>query len=333
MSATTSMHSITLEATTVNSSAAQSPKHPSMILFGATSILGFNLARLFPRTILPFVTPGNRAPSLRHWPVLKLEDCAWPKTLFHRHQPDFLLYCHAVCDVPKCEAAPEWTREINVDHVRRVLAALPAATRLIYVSSDHVFGGDGAYDEASSPCPISAYGRTRVEAETLVLNRKGSLVIRVGLPIGPSPNGRTGHLDWLRYRIQRKLPITIVHDECRSVVWAGDLALRVMQLARSAETGIRHITAARTVSRVELANYLLSESRISANFTRESRRERAAPHLGRVELATVYHGELSRPLPSVLDGESILGGLHSFGRIDGFQECRRRRNRQIALEA
>ena len=303
------MYSIALEDTTnrVNSAAAQSPMHPSMILFGATSILGFNLARLFPRTILPFVTPGSRAPSLRHWPVLNLEDRAWPKALFQQCQPDFLLYCHAVCDVPKCEAAPEWACEINVEHVRRVLAALPAATRLIYVSSDHVFGGDDTYDEASSPCPISVYGRTRVEAETLVLSRQGSLVIRVGLPIGPSPNGRTGHMDWLRYRLGRNLPITIVHDEYRSVVWATDLALRVMQLARSAETGIRHVTAARAVSRVELANYLLSKSRISATFSRESRRERAAPHIGRVELATIHRGELSRPLPSVLDGESLLG--------------------------
>ncbi len=203
---------------------------------------------------------------------------------------------------------------------------------MIYVSSDHVFGGDGVYDEASSPCPISAYGRTRVEAESLVLNRTGSLVIRVGLPIGPSPNGRTGHMDWLRYRIGRSLPITIVHDEYRSVVWATDLALRVMQLARSAETGIRHVTAARAVSRVELANYLLSECRISANFTRESRHERSAPHIGRVELATVYHGELFRPLPSVLDGKSFLGGLLSSDRIDGFQERVRRGNHQRSLE-
>ncbi|MGH7854294.1 MAG: SDR family oxidoreductase [Candidatus Binatia bacterium] len=324
------MNSIALQDTKskVDLTATQPLMHPSMILFGATSILGFNLARLFPRTILPFVTPGSRAPSLRRWPVLKLEDCAWPEALFHQHQPDFLLYCHAVCDVPKCEAAPEWAREINVEHVRRVLAALPASTRLIYVSSDHVFGGDGTYDEASSPCPISVYGRTRVEAETLVLRRKGSLVIRVGLPIGPSPNGRTGHVDWLRYRIQRKLPITIVHDEYRSVVWAGDLALRVMQLAQSGETGIRHVTATRAVSRVELANYLLSESRTSANFSRESRHERAAPHIGRVELATIYRGELCRPLSSVLDGESFLGSLPIFERIDRFQERGRRRSPQ-----
>ena len=311
MSATTSMHPIAFDDTKskVHSAAAQSLMHPSMILFGATSILGFNLARLFPETILPFVTPGSRAHSLRHWPVLKLEDGAWPDALFKQHEPDTLLYCHAVCDVPKCEAASEWAREINVQHVRRVLAALPARTRLIYVSSDHVFGGDGAYDEESPPCPISVYGRTRVEAEGLILNRADSLVIRVGLPIGPSPNGRAGHWDWLRYRIGRNLPVTIVHDEYRSVVWASDLALRVMQLAEGAATGIHHVTATRAISRIELANYLLSLAGVTASFSRESRHDRCAPHLGRVELATVYRGESSQPLPSVLDGRTGSGVL------------------------
>src|SRR5574341_476775 len=215
----------------------------STLLFGATSILGFNLARLFPQTVLPFVTRANRARPIRQWPVLNLEDPVWPETVFNQYQPNLLLYCHAVCDVPKCEAAPEWAREINIEHLRRVIARLPEKSRLVYVSSDHVFGGDGVYDEDSPPCPISVYGRTRVEAEELVLSRPGSLVIRAGLSIGPSPNGRAGHWDWLRYRIERGLPVTIVHDEYRSVVWADDLALRVMRLAESGETGVRHVAA------------------------------------------------------------------------------------------
>lgn len=281
--------------------------HPSAFLFGATSILGFNLARLFPESILPFVTPGNHARSSRPWPVLKLDDASWPETLFKQHQPEVLLYCHAVCDVPKCEAAPDWAREVNVEHIRRLLPALPEKTRLIYVSSDHVFGGDGVYDENSLPCPISDYGRTRVAAEELVLARRDSLIIRVGLAIGHSFNGRTGHWDWLRYRIRRNLPVTIVHDEYRSVVWADDLAKRVMQLAKSAETGIRHISASRAVSRVELANYLLSLLGETADYSCESRHQRSAPHLGRVELATIYRDKLFEPLPCVVDDSRTIG--------------------------
>jgi dTDP-4-dehydrorhamnose reductase len=271
------------------------------LLFGATSILGYTLARRFPERILPFITPGSHAKSVRHWPMLKLDEPVWLASVFERCSPDVLLYCHAVCDVPKCEAAPDWAREINVEHVRRMLAALPAHTRLVYISSDHVFGGDGVYDEAAPPCPISVYGRTRVDAEKLALQRPGSLVIRVGLPIGPSPNGRTGHWDWLRYRLAKNLPVTIVADEYRSVVWADDLAERIMRLSESSETGLRHVISTRVLSRIELADYLLSLFGMEATYSRESRRDRAAPHLGRVELATSYRGELFTPLVSVLD--------------------------------
>ncbi len=272
------------------------------LLFGATSLLGYHLATMFPKALLPFISPGNRAKAVRQWPALQLHDPVWVAEVFQRTQPDVLLYCHAVCDVPKCEASPDWAYEMNVQQLDRVMVALPAHTRLVYVSSDHVFGGDGVYSEESIPSPISVYGRTRVEAEQLVLKRSGSLVIRAGLGIGESPDGRTGHLDWLRYRTRHNLPITIIEDEYRSVVWQRDLANRVMQLAQSKDTGIRHISATRAMSRVELANYLMSRYEIPASLKIETRLQQANPHLGRVELSSVHAGDLSRPLFSVLDG-------------------------------
>jgi dTDP-4-dehydrorhamnose reductase len=279
--------------------------HP-ILLFGATSILGFNLANTFPDSLVPFTSPKNRAVVVQSWSTLNLEDPEWVKAIFDHTQPPVLLYCHAVCDVPKCEADPEWAYGINVRHLQRVLKALPNHTRLVYVSSDHVFSGDGTYDEYSPPCPISVYGKTRVEAEQLVLERPQSLVIRTGLAIGPSPNGRTGHLDWLRYRTQRQLPITIVEDEYRSVVWSEDLAVRVMKLARCQKTGVRHIIATRTVSRIELAHYLLNRLGLEARFHCESRHQRPTPHLGRVELTSTYRDELSIPLPSVVDENPVI---------------------------
>ena len=254
-----------------------------ILLFGTSSILGYSLARQFPEQVAPYGAPGD------------------PRTLLEQHEPDIVIYGHAVCDVPKCESSPEWAQRINVGHVYRVLAALGAHSRLVYLSSDHVFGGDGIYDETAEPCPISVYGRTRVAAESLVLERSGSLVIRVGLPIGASCNGRTGHLDWLRYRSDRNFPITIVSDEYRSAVWADHLACRVLQLANSAAVGIRHVPATRVASRIDLANHLFSLLDKPAAYRTETRRQRAAPHLGHVELATVHKDALSRPLMSVLE--------------------------------
>ena len=272
-----------------------------ILLFGASSLLGFQLAKLFPDTVLPFISPGNNSQAVSQWPTLKLDDPTWIEELFCRTQPNILLYCHAVCDVPKCEAHSGWAYEMNVQQVERVMAKLPEHTRLVYVSSDHVFGGDGIYTEQSPPCPISVYGKSRVEAEQLVLGRPNSLVIRASLGIGESPDGRTGHLDWLRYRTKHNLPITIIEDESRSAVWQGDLAPRMMALAQSEETGIRHIPATRAVSRVELANHLMNLLGMEASFTIQSRHQQPTPHLGRVELASVHTGDLFHPLPCVLD--------------------------------
>ncbi len=257
---------------------------------------GFALTRLFPQGTLAFAPPTAR----NTWPVLNLEDPAWLKALFVAKAPELLIYCHAVCNVRKCEAEPGWARQINVHHIERLLECLPDTTRLVYVSSDHVFGGDGSYDEDTPPCPISVYGRTRVEAEALILARDRSLVLRPGLAIGASHNGRSGHCDWLAYRHQQGLPITIVTDEFRSAMWVDDLAVRIMDLAQSEQTGLRHIAATQTVGRLQLAQYLTRRLGINPVLHTASRHGQPAPHLGRVELVSVFRGPLHEPLPSVM---------------------------------
>jgi dTDP-4-dehydrorhamnose reductase len=234
--------------------------------------------------------------------AIHLDDEGSVRELFACERPSLIVCCAGVCDVEKCEGSPDFAHKVNVDGTRYMLDHAPAGTRIVYCSSDHVFSGDtGPYREDSPTDPISVYGRTRVAAEQLVLARPNTLVIRTGPWIGPSASGRNGHLDWLRYRKARQLPMTVVADEQRSAVWAEDAARRVWELARSRVTGIRHVTATRVVSRPELARYLDARFEIGAAFELIHRNQRPAPHLGRVELSTLYRDELATPLPSVVD--------------------------------
>lgn len=271
------------------------------LLFGAGSMLGWSiwLAR-------PFPVSGFCNASTRHLPegitgALDLGDGVALRRLFAETRPAMIIHCAGVCDVGMCERAPGFAHEVNVEGTRVLLEHAPPQTRIVYCSSDHVFGGDhGPYYEDSPPQPISVYGRTRVAAERLVLARPGAVVVRAGLWIGPSATGRIGHLDWLRHRHRHDLPMTIVSDEHRSAVWAEDAAARVWAIARSGITGVRHITATRTVSRPELADYLVRRFEIGAQFSFEGRAQRPAPHLGHVELGTRYSDGLAQPLPSVV---------------------------------
>ena len=101
-----------------------------------------------------------------------------------------IIHCGGICDVEKCENSPAWAYSINVDSVSALLDYLPVQTRLIYCSTDHVFGSDGRYSESSDPHPISVYGRSKHKAERIILTRKAdALIVRYGLPIGPSLDG------------------------------------------------------------------------------------------------------------------------------------------------
>lgn len=233
---------------------------------------------------------------------INLDDELAVGLLFRHARPQLIVHCAGVCDVEVCEKSPEFAHSVNVEGTRILLEYAPAECRIVYLSSDHVFGGErgGPYFEDSEVAPISVYGRTRVAAEQLVRARPNTLIVRSGLWIGPSATGKIGHLDWLRDRHRRGLPMTVVSDEVRSVMWAEDAARRVWELARSNVVGTRHICATRAVARPEIAAFVNRHFAIGAEFGVESRHERRTPHLGNVELGTRHRDALAQPMPPVV---------------------------------
>jgi dTDP-4-dehydrorhamnose reductase len=282
------------------------PATVKALLFGATSITGHALALRFADRLIPVANSRNGRVVQRSWLRVNVDDRAAVARLLDQTRPRLIIYAHAVCDVAKCEADPAWARDINVRSVANLIGLLPDSARLVYVSSDHVFGEDGSYAEDSEPRPISVYGRLRVEAERLVLARPGSLVVRPGLAVGPSADGRSGHLDWLRYRQRNDLPITIIDDESRSAVWSDDLAQRIMELSLTNLSGVRHVPATKMVSRPRLASHLMRIQNLPPVFRIRRRRDQPAPHLGRVEIRSIHRDAYAAPLPSPLEPQPLI---------------------------
>ena len=254
-------------------------------------------------------SPFTRRPHGSGLEVLDMLDQDAIKAWLETFQPDLVLHCAAICKVEKCEQHPAYAWDVNVGATENLLSCLPSEVRLVYCSSDHVFSGDrGPYDESSPPDPLSHYGRTRVAAEEMVLAQwPESLVLRVPLCIGPSYNGRSGHLDWLRHRYAKGLPMTIVRDEFRSALPLEAAADRVWEMASSSLVGLRHLWADRLVSRPELAEYLCRHQNLEVNLEFQDRSERDVPHLGKVEMVSRYTDSWGQPLPSVLG--VLLGSM------------------------
>jgi dTDP-4-dehydrorhamnose reductase len=138
----------------------------------------------------------------------------------------------------------EW--EVNVEGSAAVAEAA-RSVRLVHLSTDLVFDGkQGRYREHDTPAPVSAYGRSKAEAERLVaeLHREATLV-RTSLIYGGAEPGAQERLavEGKRFFV----------DEIRSPVQVGDLAEALLEVVALELPGALHLGGADNLSRFDFA--------------------------------------------------------------------------------
>jgi dTDP-4-dehydrorhamnose reductase len=168
--------------------------------------------------------------------------------------PDVVIHAAACTDVDGIERDPQRGETDNVMATRNVAAAARAVgAYLVAVSTDMVFAGDGGapYAEDAPAAPISAYGRSKLQAELAVLDCDPSFAI-----------ARTA---WLYGGAGKHFPRTVlivlrdrgdmdvVDDEFGSPTFAGDLADALVQLAAARGQGRFHLVNVGRASRFTLA--------------------------------------------------------------------------------
>src|SRR4029077_3311241 len=88
--------------------------------------------------------------------------------------PDVVVNCAAWTAVDDAEASEERALAVNAGGAANLAAACAGrGARLVQVSPDYVFAGDGGrpYAETDVPAPRTAYGRTKLAGERAVLER------------------------------------------------------------------------------------------------------------------------------------------------------------------
>ena len=87
--------------------------------------------------------------------------------------PDIVIHCAAYTNVDKAEEDLETARLINVKGTENLAKACKKIdARMVYISTDYVFDGNGVrpYKPSDIPAPINNYGLTKFEGEETVRN-------------------------------------------------------------------------------------------------------------------------------------------------------------------
>ena len=157
-------------------------------------------------------------------------------------KPYAIINCAAHTNVDACEVQVDSARKINALGPRNLsIAATETGAKLMHISTDYVFPGDGnrPYTEFDTPSPKAMYGITKLEGENFVKQfAKNYFIIRTAWLYG---DGKNFVKTMLRLS-ENHDEVSVVNDQIGSPTSANELAKAVMYLLCTDNYGLFHGT-------------------------------------------------------------------------------------------
>lgn len=176
-------------------------------------------------------------------------------------RPEVVINCAAITDVDGCEADPDEAFAVNALGARNVaLGAALAGADLVQVSTDYVFDGarQSPYWEFDTPCPINAYGASKLAGEQLTTAVWRRLFIaRTAWLYGLGGSNFVSRI--LRLAAERPA-LSIVDNEYGSPTFCDDLADALLALAATGAYGTYHLAGDGVCSRYDFARTILDHA-------------------------------------------------------------------------
>lgn len=174
--------------------------------------------------------------------ALDISDIDAVLSLVREAKPDVIINCAAHTNVDACEKEWDLAYKINAIGPRNLsIAATEVDAKMIHVSTDYVFEGNGTkpYTEFDAPNPVSAYGKTKLEGEKFVQQfAKKFFIFRTAWLYG---DGKNFVKTMLRLSETHE-EVSVVCDQLGSPTSAVELARAIKYFEGTEDYGVFHAT-------------------------------------------------------------------------------------------
>jgi dTDP-4-dehydrorhamnose reductase len=204
--------------------------------------------------------------------LLDIEDAARVRDCIERERPDWIFNAAAYTAVDRAESESEAARRVNADAAGLLASvATHCSVRVLHLSTDFVFGGDGSrpYEPSSAPSPLNVYGASKLSGEHAVQRATlgTALVVRTSWVYSDWPPNFVLRILEL---IGSKPELAVVSDQIGAPTWADGLARCLWSLAsRSVPGGIWHWCDAGVASWYDFAVAVQEEALARGLLSRE----------------------------------------------------------------
>jgi dTDP-4-dehydrorhamnose reductase len=216
---------------------------------------GGQLGREFARR---FAEDGTEHMALSRQ-ELDITDLLKVREVIKEYKPDFVFNCAAYNAVDKAEE--DWRSAFLVNGIgakNLLRASEENGSTLVHYSSDYVFDGakEAPYTIADRTNPVNSYGQSKLLGEDCI-SRSGCsryYLIRVSWVFGEGENSFVRKLlGWMK----SSRSLRIVDDQVSSPAYTSDLVRGTLDLIKTGNHGLYHMSNSGQCSRYEWAKYII----------------------------------------------------------------------------
>lgn len=191
---------------------------------------------------------------------LDITDAQMVHKVISEHKPQFIVNSSGYTAVDRAEEESEKAYLLNATAVGHLAQSAKANNaKLIHISTDYVFGGQGnqPFAEEDPAQPQTVYGETKLKGEELALASGVAMVIRTSWLYSAF-----GH-NFLKTILERSAQgnLRVVYDQIGSPTWAHDLAHAIVHIISHSQaefkTGIYHYSNEGVCSWYDFAKEIL----------------------------------------------------------------------------
>ena len=181
---------------------------------------------------------------------------------------DAVIHCAAYTAVDAAEDNVDLCRRINGEGTRNVAQACKEAdTKLMYISTDYVFDGQGTrpWEPDDERHPLNVYGQTKYEGELAVEELSDKyFIVRIAWVFGVA--GKNFIKTMLRLGKERGA-VSVVDDQIGSPTYTYDLARLLVDMIQTDKYGRYHATNEGLCSWYEFAKEIFRQAGMDVPVT------------------------------------------------------------------
>jgi len=229
----------------------------TVLVAGASGFLGGKIYDTFSRRHKTIGTCFRKRDANIDFIPVDITNRSAVTNLFSDIDFDVCVHVTGLADPDYCEVHKQEAWDVNFLGTKYVAEeCLNRNVRLVYISTDYVFDGKkpGGYSEQDLPNPLQVYGKTKLEAERIIVELPKSLIVRIPVIYGFN---NEGDKETFVKKILRSLRagdrVAVDDRQRRCPTLIDDIAEIIHQLIDMKQTGIYHVACSEVLTKYDWA--------------------------------------------------------------------------------